>query len=289
VTAAAAREIRFTDTFGPLGWSGSLLVVILIHLAIAWYFLVHHEMRVEGPPPPPKAILLDLAQPAPLLGPQVAPPATIEPLPQPPIVPPSAVPPEVPRIPSLAAPAPQVETAPLPDLPKLPEGEVAPLPKPVEKQPPVKQPETKKPETKKPETKKPPAAKQPPKPAQPTQRAAPAQKALPIAPSPGALQKDNPIRAWQLAVINRLQPFMKWPEDAPYWIDQAAPVVQIAIDRQGHVLTAKVVGSSGYDSFDKAARKIFKRALTLPPPPPELPGNPLSFTMAVTFSQRDTQ
>ena len=100
------------------------------------------------------------------------------------------------------------------------------------------------------------------------------------------MEKNNPVRAWQIAVINRLQPFMKWPDDAPYWIDQAAPVVQITIDRQGNVLAARVVGSSGYDSFDKAARKIFKRALTLPPPPPELQGNPLTFSMAVTFTLR---
>ena len=48
-------------------------------------------------------------------------------------------------------------------------------------------------------------------------------------------------------------------------------------------MAAKVVRSSGYESFDKAARKIFKRALTLPPPPPEMPGDPLTFDMAVTF------
>jgi len=62
-------------------------------------------------------------------------------------------------------------------------------------------------------------------------------------------------------------------------------VVQITIDRKGNVLAAKVVGSSGYDSFDKAARKIFKRALTLPAPPPQMPGDPLTFRMAVTFTQ----
>ena len=276
MTAIAAREIRFTDAFGPVGWGTSLLAVLLIHLAIAYYFLVYHQIKVETPPPAPKAILIDLAQPAPLLGPKVAPPAVAQP-PQPqPVVPPSAVPPQTPRIPALAAPAPKVETAPLPDLPNLPAGEVAPLPKPEVKQPPAKPPETKKaPET-----------KQPPKPTRPTQKSTPSQKALPVAPVAGAMQKTNPVAVWQIAVINRLQPYMKWPEDAPYWIDQAAPVVQITIDRQGNVLGAKVVGSSGYDSFDKAARKIFKRATTLPPPPPELPGIPLSFTMSVTFTQR---
>ena len=276
MTAVAAREVRFTDAFGPVGWGTSLLAVLLIHLAIAYYFLVHHQIKVETPPAPPKAILVDLAQPAPLLGPKVAPPAVAQPPQAPPVVPPSAVPPQTPRIPALAAPAPKVETAPLPDLPNLPAGEVAPLPKPEVKQLPAKPPETKKAlET-----------KQPPKPTRPTQKSTPSQKALPVAQAPGAMQKANPVAVWQIAVINRLQPYMKWPEDAPYWIDQAAPVVQITIDRQGNVLGAKVVGSSGYDSFDKAARKIFKRATTLPPPPPELPGNPLSFTMSVTFTQR---
>jgi protein TonB len=276
MTAIAAREVRFTDAFGPVGWGASLLAVLLIHLVIAYYFLVHHQIKVETPPALSKAILVDLTQPAPLLGPKVAPPAVAQPPQAPPVVPPSAVPPQTPRIPALAAPVPKVETAPLPDLPNLPAGEVAPLPKPEVKQPPVKPPETKKaPET-----------KQPPKPTRPTQKSTSSQKALPVAPAPGAMQKSNPVAVWQIAVINRLQPFMKWPEDAPYWIDHAAPVVQITIDRKGNVLGAKVVGSSGYDSFDKAARKIFKRATTLPPPPPELPGNPLTFTMSVTFNQR---
>jgi protein TonB len=270
MTAVAAREVRFTDAFGPVGWGTSLLVVVLIHFAIAYYFLVYHQIKVETPPAVPKAILVDLTQPAPLLGPKVAPPAVAQPPQAPPVVPPSAVPSNAPRIPSLAAPAPQVETAPLPDLPKLPQGEAAPLPNPEVKQPPAKPPET----------------KQAPKPAHPTQKSTPSQKALPVAPAPGAMQKANPVAVWQIAVINRLQPFMKWPEDAPYWIDHAAPVVQITIDRKGNVLAAQVVGSSGYDSFDKAARKIFKRATMLPPPPPELPGNPLTFTMSVTFNQR---
>lgn len=277
MTAITTREIRFTDAFGPLGWSGSLLLVILIHLAVAWYFLVHHQIKVDVPPPSQKAFLMELT--APLVGPVPTPPAAIQPLPQAPIVPPSAVPPELPRNPSLAAPAPQVQTTPLPDLPKLPPGEVAPLPRPENKHQPAK-PEAKKP----PETRKAPAAKQPPRPAHPAPKSA-NQNSLPVAPSQGAMQQDNPVRAWQVAVIQRLQPYMKWPDDAPYWIDQAAPVVKITIDRQGNVLGAKVIQSSGYDAFDKAARKIFKRALTLPAPPPQLVGNPYVFSMAVTFSQ----
>ena len=99
---------------------------------------------------------------------------------------------------------------------------------------------------------------------------------------------SDAVRKWQMSVINRLQPFMKWPDDAPIHVESASPLVQVTIDRQGRVLGARVVQSCGFSSFDMAARKIFKRAATLPAPPPELPGDPLSFTMAVTFTQKDS-
>ena len=53
MTAVAAREVRFTDAFGPVGWGTSLLAVLLIHLAIAYYFLVYHQIKVETPPAAP--------------------------------------------------------------------------------------------------------------------------------------------------------------------------------------------------------------------------------------------
>ena len=50
-------------------------------------------------------------------------------------------------------------------------------------------------------------------------------------------------------------------------------------------IDAALVISAIEDAYLAAARKIFKRALTLPPPPPEMPGDPLTFNMAVTFTQ----
>ena len=282
MTATEVHPSSFSDTFGPIGWSGSLVAVLLLHLAFAYYLLVYHRMEVEAPPPPPKALLIDLAPVAPLLGPKIAPltqPVPLQPLQQPSIVPPSPpiVPPSTPVNPALAAPTKPLETAPIPDLPKLPEGEIAPLPKAAEPPPTEQKPEVRKP------------AQTKPVPQKQTQKTTPKQKSqqaqLPATASTGAMEKANPVTLWQLAVIKRLQPYMRWPDDAPYWIDSAAPTVRVTIDRQGHLLKASVVRSSGYDSFDKAARKIFKRALTLPPPPPEMPGDPLTFDMAVTFTQ----
>jgi protein TonB len=279
MTLTELRPASFSDTFGPVGWSGSLVAVLLLHLAFAYYIFVYHRMEVDAPPPPPKAILIDLAPVSPLLGPQIAPPGQPLPPQQPSIVPPSPppiVPPSTPVNPSLAAPTQPVETTPIPDLPKLPDGVLPPSAKATDAPPTEKKPEVKKPEQTKPQKQQPEKTKPRPK-SQPPQ--------LPIAPGSGAMEKANPITLWQLAVLKRLQPYMIWPPDAPYWIDTAAPTVRVTIDREGHVTKASVIRTSGYEAFDKAARKIFKRALTLPPPPPEMPGDPLTFNMAVTFTQ----
>lgn len=103
--------------------------------------------------------------------------------------------------------------------------------------------------------------------------------------TPGSNSADPAIHVWQVSVIEKLKPYMLWPDDAPYWIDTASPEVRVTIDRQGRVLKVSVVRSSGYESLDRAARKIFKRAAILPPPPPELKGDPLTFNMAVKFAQ----
>ena len=92
MTVAELRPVSFSDSFGPIGWSISLVAVLLLHLAFAYYIFIYHRMAVAAPPPPPKAILIDLAPVAPLLGPKIAPltqPVPLQPLQQPSIVPPS--------------------------------------------------------------------------------------------------------------------------------------------------------------------------------------------------------
>ena len=73
MTVTELRPVSFSDSYGPIGWSISLVAVLLLHLAFAYYIFVYHRMEVAAPPPPPKAILLDLAPVAPLLGPKIAP------------------------------------------------------------------------------------------------------------------------------------------------------------------------------------------------------------------------
>lgn len=105
------------------------------------------------------------------------------------------------------------------------------------------------------------------------------------ASKPTAPETKDPVHLWQIAVIEKLQPFMKWPDDSPDGITKVSPVIRVKIDRQGRILGAVVEKSCGYPTFDTAARAIFKRAGTLPAPPPELAGDPYTFAMAITFTE----
>ena len=122
-------------------------------------------------------------------------------------------------------------------------------------------------------------------PAQFIDRGAETSRALDHGPAPELLSDEAAIHIWQQSVLKKLEPYMRWPVDAPTNVRTAAPMVRATLDRRGNVLNAKVVKSSGYESFDRAARKMFKRVAILPPPPPEMAGAAVSFNMTVTFTE----
>jgi len=60
-------------------------------------------------------------------------------------------------------------------------------------------------------------------------------------------------------------------------------LVTFEIDRLGRLLSSQVAKSSGDASFDGAALAMLKRAAPLPPPPPAVADEGLSFTIPVEF------
>ena len=220
MTLAELRPVSFSDSFGPIGWSISLVAVLLLHLAFAYYIFVYHRMEVAAPPPPPKAILIDLAPVAPLLGPKIAP--MTQPVPcnrsaafHRTALPAASCRPRRRSILPWRRPRSRSRRHPFPTCRSCPTACFAPRRRPPRRRRPSKKPEVKKP------------AQTKPVPQKQTEKTKPKPKSqqaqLPVAPSTGAMQKANPITLWQLAVIKRLQPYMRWPDDAPYWIDTAAP------------------------------------------------------------------
>ena len=60
----------------------------------------------------------------------------------------------------------------------------------------------------------------------------------------------------------------------------------VTIDRQGKVVSSKIVKSSGSTALDDEALDMIKRAAPLPPPPADIADSDLSFIVPIRFAAR---
>ena len=63
----------------------------------------------------------------------------------------------------------------------------------------------------------------------------------------------------------------------------AETLVSFTLDRTGHVLSAAIVRTSGNVPFDEAALAMLRRSDPVPPPPPRVADEGLTFTLPVIF------
>lgn len=64
---------------------------------------------------------------------------------------------------------------------------------------------------------------------------------------------------------------------------QGDAMLELKIDREGNVLSAKVHNSSGYEALDKQALEMVKKASPFPKPPAALSGGTFTITVPVSF------
>jgi periplasmic protein TonB len=103
-----------------------------------------------------------------------------------------------------------------------------------------------------------------------------------VAPSPGT--GDSAVRervTWRKELAAHFNKYKRYPADRTM---QAAQVmVSFVLDRVGHVLSSRVVKGSGDPSFDQAALDMMQRSDPVPPPPPLVADEGLTFTLPVIF------
>ncbi|QIB35147.1 energy transducer TonB family protein [Ancylobacter pratisalsi] len=182
--------------------------------------------------------------------------------------------PEQEPLPEVAeSPAPDIEV-PLPPPPPL-ASELTPPEKEIEK--PKERPKQKPKPRKK--SKKPPA---------PRTAAAPALDAARAdrvaAPSQGASSSNSRAAAtWRSRLMAHLNRHKRFPAGEN---GSGKARVAFTIDRSGRVIAARLVGSSGVSTFDQEAVAMIRRASPVPPPPPDVGGSRISFTVPVDFARR---
>lgn len=107
-----------------------------------------------------------------------------------------------------------------------------------------------------------------------------------VAAEETATQRANsPARkavvTWQKELVAHLDRHKRYPPERQ---QKAAEIyVRFTLDRLGHVLSTSIEKSSGDSVFDEAALAMVRRSDPVPPPPPLVADDGLSFTVPVIF------
>lgn len=127
----------------------------------------------------------------------------------------------------------------------------------------------------------------PPQPVSAPVAPVPAPAAAPAAPAataaPALPANPNAVPNWQGLLLARLAKFKQYPAGARARNQQGVAYVHFSVDRRGHVLSATLDTSSGYDLLDAEALALMHRADPLPPPPAEMPA-PVDLVVPIVFS-----
>ncbi len=103
-----------------------------------------------------------------------------------------------------------------------------------------------------------------------------------VAPVQGSGESAERVRlSWQKELVAHFDRHKRYPVDRS---QQAAEiVVSFVLDRAGHILSSGIAKSSGDPSFDAAALGMLQRSDPVPPPPPLVADEGLSFSLPVNF------
>ena len=103
-----------------------------------------------------------------------------------------------------------------------------------------------------------------------------------VAPAQGTGESTRRIRAtWQKELIAHLDKHKRYPAERS--LKSAEILISFALDRMGHVLSTSIVKGSGDAAFDQAALAMVQKSDPVPPPPPAVADEGLSFTLPVIF------
>jgi protein TonB len=162
----------------------------------------------------------------------------------------------------------QVEAEPTPDKPveKVEETEKKPDPLPEQQSEVMLQPETPVPQT------------QP----VPHDEIAPA----PVTTAAQSARARAAVATWRSQIAGMLEHSKRYPQEARSRREQGVAQLAFSIDREGHVLSSRIVTSSGFSTLDEETLALVQRAQPFPVPPPEVSGTEIKFTVPVRYGIR---
>jgi protein TonB len=103
-----------------------------------------------------------------------------------------------------------------------------------------------------------------------------------VAPRP--VQARAVVLTWRNQIVTILERNKRYPSEARSRGEQGVTRLAFSIDGEGHLLSSRIVASSGSAALDAETLALVRRAQPFPPPPPELAGSEL--TVQVSFNIR---
>jgi TonB family protein len=103
-----------------------------------------------------------------------------------------------------------------------------------------------------------------------------------VAPAQGTGESARRVRVtWQKELVAHLDKHKRYPAERS--LKSAEIVVGFTLDRVGHVVAVNLVRGSGDAAFDEAALAMVRRSDPVPPPPPLIADEGLTFSLPVIF------
>ena len=101
-----------------------------------------------------------------------------------------------------------------------------------------------------------------------------------LSPGTGESARRDKV-TWQKELAAHFDNFKRYPADRV--MRRAEVVVSFVLDRVGHVVSKRIVKGSGDASFDAEALDMLQRSDPVPPPPPLVADEGLTFSLPVIF------
>jgi protein TonB len=94
------------------------------------------------------------------------------------------------------------------------------------------------------------------------------------------------VATWRSQIAAMLEHSKRYPQEARSRREQGVAQLAFSIDREGHVLSSRIVTGSGFPALDEETLALVRRAEPFPAPPPEVSGSEIKFVVPVRFSIR---
>jgi periplasmic protein TonB len=106
------------------------------------------------------------------------------------------------------------------------------------------------------------------------------------ATAPPQANAPRVIARWESVLAAHLERFKHYPQEARARGEQGTATVAFTIDHDGHVVSSRIVRSSGSATLDEETLAMLARAQPMPRPPDNVLDNELSFVVPVRFNIR---